>query len=53
MDDVTSGFNIGKDLSLLPRFNEVVGFTEPEVRGLLELYRDSGDFAGMWTVRWT
>ena len=40
MDDVTSGFNIGTNISLLPEFNEMLGFTEAEVRGLLESYRD-------------
>ena len=44
MDDVTSGFNIGTNLSLNPKFNEMLGFTEPEVRGLLETYRDHGAF---------
>ena len=44
MDDVTSGFNIGKNLSLKPDFNEMLGFTQAEVRGLLESYRDLGVF---------
>ena len=44
MDDVTSGFNIGTNISLLPEFNELLGFTEAEVRGLLEMYRDLGVF---------
>ncbi len=44
MDDVTSGFNIGKNISLHPDFNEMVGFTEPEVRRLVETYRDCGVF---------
>ena len=42
MDDVTSGFNIGKNLSLLPEFNELLGFTEAEVRQTLETYQDLG-----------
>ena len=42
MDDVTSGFNIGKNISLEPEFNDMLGFTEEEVRGLLEMYRDCG-----------
>ena len=42
LDDVTSGFNIGKNISLDADFNELLGFTEPEVRGLLETYRDLG-----------
>ena len=44
MDDVTSGFNIGKNISLHPDFNEMVGFTEAEVRHLVETYRDLGVF---------
>ena len=44
MDDVTSGFNIGKNISLEPDFNEMVGFTEAEVRRLVETYRDHGVF---------
>ena len=39
---VTGGFNIGTDLSLRPEFAELLGFTEAEVRGLLERYRDLG-----------
>ena len=34
LDDVTSGFNIGKNISLRTEFNAVVGFTEDEVRRL-------------------
>ena len=44
MDDVTSGFNIGSNISLEPKFDEMLGFTEAEVRQLLELYRDHGAF---------
>ena len=44
MDDVTSGFNIGTNISLEPRFDQMLGFTEAEVRQLLELYRDHGVF---------
>ena len=44
MDDVTSGFNIGVDISQLPEFNELLGFTEAEVRGVLEMYRERGAF---------
>ena len=42
LDDVTSGFNIGKNISLLPEFNAALGFTEAEVRGLLQTYRKAG-----------
>ena len=44
MDDVTSGFNIGTNISLEPDFNEMVGFTEAEVTRLLETCRDHGVF---------
>ena len=42
LDDVTSGFNIGRNISLRPEFNDLLGFTEDEVRGLLALYRHRG-----------
>ncbi len=45
MDDVTSGFNIGTNLSLEPAFNEMLGFTSAEVRRLVERYRDHGAFS--------
>ncbi|CDA58274.1 putative uncharacterized protein [Prevotella sp. CAG:604] len=38
MDDLTSGFNIGTNYSLSPEFNEMVGFTEDEVREILGYY---------------
>ena len=38
MDDLTSGFNIGTNYSLAPQFNEMTGFTEEEVREMLEYY---------------
>ena len=44
MDDVTSGFNIGSNLSLQPEFNEMLGFTEDEVRGMVDTYRNLGVF---------
>ena len=44
LDDVTSGFNIGANLSLRADFNEMLGFTEDEVRRMLETYRDLGVF---------
>ncbi|MCP5047593.1 MAG: AAA family ATPase, partial [bacterium] len=42
MDDVTSGFNIGKNISLLPDFNEMLGFTEKDVVQMIEYYRENG-----------
>ena len=42
MDDVTSGFNIGTNVSFRAKYNEMVGFTEAEVRSLVEMYRERG-----------
>ncbi len=42
MDDVTSGFNIGRNISLHPNFNEILGLTESNVIELLKYYRDNG-----------
>ena len=44
MDDVTSGFNIGTNISLLPEYNELLGFTEAEVRTVLSTYQRLGVF---------
>jgi Predicted AAA-ATPase/PD-(D/E)XK nuclease superfamily len=35
VDSMTSGFNIVTDISLRPRFHNMMGFTEPEVTDLL------------------
>ena len=45
MDDVTSGFNIGTNISLEPDFNEMVGFTAAERAAPVETYRDHGVFS--------
>jgi len=42
MDDVTSGFNIGRNISLLPSFNEILGFNESKLIEMLEYYRENG-----------
>ena len=42
MDDVTSGFNIGTNISMSPQFNAVIGFTEDEVRKMVTYYMDEG-----------
>lgn len=39
MDDVTSGFNIGKNITIDDRFGEMLGFTRDNVRELIEYYR--------------
>ncbi len=47
MDDVTSGFNIGDNISLEPDFNALLGFTEEEVREVLSYYREREGLAGL------
>lgn len=44
MDDLTSGFNIGTNYSLSPTFNEMMGFTEKEVREMLTYYSTTSHF---------
>jgi hypothetical protein len=39
MDDLTSGFNIGTNYTMNSKFNSMVGFTEQEVREMLDYYR--------------
>ena len=42
MDDVTSGFNIGTNISLHSDLNEIMGFTSDEVETMIEYYRQTG-----------
>jgi len=42
MDDVTSGFNIGRNISLNRRFNEMIGFTQSEVEAIITYYHKMG-----------
>ena len=44
LDDVTSGFNIGINISFRKKYNDMVGFTEKEVRKLVETYQKAGVF---------
>ena len=44
LDDLTSGFNIGTNYSLDYGFNEMVGFTEAEVREMLTYYSQQFEF---------
>ena len=44
LDDLTSGFNIGTNYSLAYGFNEMVGFTEEEVRKMLTYYSQHYEF---------
>lgn len=39
LDDLTSGFNIGWSISTDPYFNMILGFSEQEVRAMLQYYK--------------
>jgi hypothetical protein len=42
MDDVTSGYNIGENVSLAPAFNQALGFTREDVDEMLRYYGSVG-----------
>lgn len=44
MDDVTSGFNIGTNISFDAAYNQMVGFTDREVGDLVTMYGELGGF---------
>ncbi|WP_302459169.1 ATP-binding protein [Mediterranea massiliensis] len=50
MDDVTSGFNIGTNISLLPQFNGIIGFSTEEVRRMVGYYQSEGALPADVTV---
>ena len=41
LDDLTSGFNIATNISIDPRFNDMLGFTTDDVRQLVTYYKDA------------
>lgn len=42
LDDLTSGFNIGWNISTKYQFNMMLGFSETDVRTMLQYYKDAG-----------
>lgn len=42
LDDLTSGFNIGWNISTDHQFNMMLGFSETDVRTMLQYYKDAG-----------
>ena len=46
LDDLTSGFNIGWNISTEPVFNRMLGFSEEDVRQMLQYYKDAGRHNG-------
>lgn len=45
MDDVTSGYNIATALTLKKNYNEMLGFSEEEVREMIRYYNEVGAFS--------
>ena len=43
LDDLTSGFNIGWHISIKKNFNQMLGFSEEDVRDLLTYYKQAGE----------
>ena len=50
MDDVTSGFNIGMNISMNPEFNSIIGFSTEEVRRMIGYYKSEGALPEAVTV---
>ena len=46
LDDLTSGFNIGWNISTNPFFNGMLGFSEEDVRTMMRYYQDAGQLKG-------
>lgn len=42
LDDVTSGYNIGENISLDAAFNRMLGFTDRDVQQMLHYYKSAG-----------
>ena len=42
LDDLTSGYNIALNMSLDARFNQMLGFSEEEVRQMIRYYKEMG-----------
>ena len=42
MDDVTSGYNIATSITMDGRFNQMLGFSETEVREMIRYYQSAG-----------
>lgn len=42
LDDLTSGFNIGWNISTDFQFNMMLGFSEVDVRAMIQYYKDAG-----------
>lgn len=46
LDDLTSGFNIGWNISTKHQFNMMLGFSEKDVREMIKYYKEAGQIEG-------
>lgn len=46
LDDLSSGYNIGWNISTNPLFNQMLGFSEEDVRTMLRYYQEAGQLQG-------
>lgn len=49
LDDLSSGFNIGWNISTKPQFNKMLGFGKDDVREMLTYYKEAGNY-DTWDV---
>lgn len=42
LDDLTSGYNIATSLTMVPKFNQMLGFSEHDVREMIRYYKSVG-----------
>ena len=42
LDDLTSGYNIALNITMDPRFNQMLGFSEDDVRQMIRYYKEVG-----------
>ena len=46
LDDLSSGYNIGWNISTSPVFNQMLGFSEKDVRTMFQYYKETGQLHG-------
>ena len=46
LDDLTSGYNIALNMTMDSRFNQMLGFSEDEVRQMIRYYKEAGAIPG-------
>lgn len=52
LDDVTSGFNIGWHISTKKAFNQMLGFSQEDVRKMFTYFKSMGKLAADCNIEW-